>query len=178
MIVLGDYTIDKITVEDAVGIHILMVSNAERFQRFFPKTLEQNLSLESARLFAAKKVNEFNANEEFLFCVKEGKTNQAIGLVYIKELDWEKKQGEFAYCIDFNHENKGLMSKLVEALSTVAFTKLGLKTLQIIVHKSNIGSVKVAKNCKFIWQKTLQNEYTLPNESPLDMELYELYNER
>ena len=53
-----------------------------------------------------------------------------------------------------------------------------MKTLQIIAHKTNIGSIKVAENNGFIWQRTLQNEFTPTDGEPLDMELYELYNEK
>lgn len=59
-----------------------------------------------------------------------------------------------------------------------AFDNLNLKTLQIIAHKTNLGSVKVAEKNGFIWKKTLLNEFTPTNEVPLDMELYELYNEK
>ena len=66
------------------------------------------------------------------------------------------------------------MSSVVKALSIHAFSKLELEVLQIIVHKSNIGSIKVAEKCNFVWRKTLLKSYTPPNEAPLDMELYEL----
>jgi len=175
MIGLDNYDIDKISIEDATGIYRLMVSNDESFKRYFPKTLEENLTQELAQLFTVKKTQEFANNEEFLFTIKENETDRVVGLVYIKELDWNKKQGEFAYCLDVECEGKGLMSKAVKELSNYAFTSMGLKVLQIIVHKDNIGSVKVAKNGGFTWQRTLLKEYTPPNEDPLDMELYELY---
>ena len=91
------------------------------------------------------------------------------------ELDWNKKQGEFAYSISYTFKGKSLITKTVNALSKYAFENLGLETLQIIVHKENIPSVKVAENNNFIWKKTLKKEFTPPNEQPLDMELYELY---
>ncbi len=107
--------------------------------------------------------------------IKENRTAIVVGLVYIKELDWDKKQGEFAYCLAGEYESKGLMSIAVKELSAHAFDNLRLEILQIIVHKSNIGSIRVAEKCNFIWQKTLLKGYTPPNEAPLDMELYELY---
>lgn len=117
MIGLGNYNIDRISEDDTASIHRLMVSNVERFKRYFPKTLEQNLTVELSQLFTAKKTLEFTNNEEFLFVIKRGKTNQVVGLVYIKELDWKKKQGEFAYCLDATCESKGLMSRAVKELS-------------------------------------------------------------
>jgi len=173
---LDNYYIDPIQEKDAWKICDFAVANADRFKRFFPKTLEQNTTPTLSKIFTEKKVKQYEAQEEFLFTLKEKETNDMVGLIYLKELDWDKKIGEFAYCIGYPFEGKGLISKSTKALSAYAFNNLGLKTLQIIVHKSNLRSVKVAEKCGFVWQRTLSNEFTPPNELPLDMELYELYS--
>ncbi len=175
MIQTDAFYIEPLLLDDVKGVHHLMISNAEKFKAFLPKTLEQNLNIETSHEFVANKVEKHLSKDEFLFTIKENITKQVVGLVYIKELDWNKRQGEFAYCIASEFEGKGWMRKTITALSDYALNNLGLKTLQIIVHKSNLGSVKVAKNCNFTWQSTLPNEYTPPDGTPLDMELYELY---
>ncbi len=169
-----NYYIEPIAEKDAWKLCDFIISNSERLKRYFPKTLEQNLTPDLSRIFAVKKVKQFNANEEFLFKLKEKKNRTIIGLVYIKELDWDKKQAELAYCIGYQYEGKGWISKAVKAFSEYAFTDLGLKTLQIIVHKTNTGSVKVAEKCGYTWQQTLLKEHTPPGEKALNMELYEL----
>lgn len=171
----NEFYIDKIALEDAKSTHLLMVSNAKRFQRYFPQTLEDNSTEALSETFVKSKVGKFQSKAEFLFTIKETSTNTVVGLVYIKELDWTIKQGEFAYCIDAKCGGKQLMSKAIKILSEYAFTNLGLKTLQIIAHKDNTPSIKVALNNNFKWIKTLANEFTPIGEPPLDMELYELY---
>ena len=175
MISTEAYNIEPLSLKDSKSLNRLMVVNAERFKHYLPKTLEQNLSVKASRKFVNSKVEKHLSKDEFLFTIKEKQGHQVVGLVYIKELDWIKKQGEFAYCIDLNHQGKGWMSNTIQELSNYAQTVLGLETLQIIVHKSNYESIKVAKNCNFVWRKTLKDEYMPPNGSPLDMELYELY---
>ncbi len=170
-----NYYIEPIAEKDAWKLCDFITSNAERLKRFFPKTLEQNLTPDLSRIFVAKKIKQSNSNEEFLFKLKEKKNRTIIGLVYIKELDWDKKQAELAYCIAYQYEGMGIITNSVEVLSDYAFDTLGLKTLQIIVHKSNTGSVKVAEKCGYTWQHTLLKEHTPPGENALDMELYELY---
>lgn len=170
-----EFYIDNLQNKDAWKLCDLMVANEDRFKRFFPGTLAQNLTPELSAYFVKKKIAAYNAKEEFLFTIKEKSSNSLIGLIYIKELDWTKKQGEFAYCIGYQFENKGIVSKAVRELSSFAFAKLGLEILQIVVHKDNFPSVKVAERCNFVWQKTLLQEFAPPNESALDMELYELY---
>lgn len=169
------FEINPIHSGDAWKVCDLCVANADRFKRYFPKTLEQNLNPTLSQLFVDTNVKRFQNKEVFLFTLKHSETRELAGLIYIKELDWDKKQGEFAYCIGYTFEGQGLTSKAIKALSKHAFNDLGLETLQIISNKDNLGSVKVAINNNFEWQKTLINEFTPPGEQPLDMELYELY---
>jgi ribosomal-protein-alanine N-acetyltransferase len=169
------FEINPIHDGDAWKICDLMVANADRFKRYFPGTLAQNLNPTLSQLFTKKKGKQFHKKEEFLFTLKRSETRELAGLIYIKEVDLDKKQGEFAYCIGYTFEGQGLTSKAIKALSVYAFQTLGLETLQIIANKDNIPSVKVALNNNFEWQKTLKNEFTPPGEEPLDMELYELY---
>jgi ribosomal-protein-alanine N-acetyltransferase len=169
------FEINAIRNGDAWKICDFCVANADRLKRFFPKTLEQNLNPTLSQLFVETKVRNFERKAEFLFTLKHSETRELAGLIYIKELDWNKKQGEFAYCIGYTFEGQGLMSKAIKALSTYAFHDLGLVTIQIITHKDNLASVKVALNTNFKWQKTLIKEFTPIGEAPLDMELYEFY---
>ena len=173
----GSYHIVPIQPKDGWNICNFCVANEDRLKRYFPKTLEQNLTPDLSNIFANKKAKQFEAKDEFLFTIRENGTKKLAGLVYIKEVDLDKKQGEFAYCIDYTFEGQGLITSSVKLLSDYAFESLGLKALQIIVHKSNIGSVKVAENNNFTWIKTLNNEFSPPGEDPLNMELYELYKE-
>ena len=169
------FEINTIHSGDAWKVCDLCVSNADRFKRYFPKTLEQNLNPTLSQLFVDTNVKRFQDKNMFLFTLKHSETRELAGLIYIKELDWDKKQGEFAYCIGYTFEGQGLISKAVKTLSKHAFTNLGLETLQIIAHKDNLPSVKVALNNDYKWQCTLENEFTPIGEESLDMELYELY---
>ena len=169
------FEINPIHNGDAWKICDLCVANADRLKRFFPKTLEQNLNPKLSQLFVDKMVKQFENKEEFLFTLKHSETRELVGLIYIKELDWNKKQGEFAYCIGYTFEGQGLTSEAINALSKHAFEHLGLETLQIIAHKDNLPSIKVALNNGFKWQRRLEKEFTPVGEQPLDMELYELY---
>ncbi|WP_298532440.1 GNAT family protein [uncultured Algibacter sp.] len=173
---LGSYYISPIHPKDGWSVCNFAVANEDRLKRYFPKTLEQNLTPDLSNIFVEKKVKQFSTKEEFLFTIKQNESHNIVGLVYIKEVDKAKKQGEFAYAIDYTVEGKGLMTKSIEALSDYAFESIGLETLQIIVHKSNIGSLKVAEKNNFTWIATLHNKFTPPGEDPLNMELYELYH--
>ncbi|PKP17153.1 MAG: N-acetyltransferase [Bacteroidetes bacterium HGW-Bacteroidetes-23] len=161
---------------DANQLHLFMSENLERLKRYLPVTLSSNSTLEKTKEYITSKSKEIEEKINFTYTIRDKVNQQLAGLIILKKIDWDKKQGEFAYCIGSQFEGKGLTSFAVREMTKFAFDELGLKTLQIISHKTNLGSIKVAENNGFVWQRTLLNEFTPTNESPLDMELYELYN--
>lgn len=172
MIQCNGFHIDWIKPEDAKGLTLLMNSNAKVFEAYFPLTLATNRNEADASVFINNISEDIKAKKQFLFTLKT--EDKLIGLVYIKELKWDKKEGEFAYCMDPKFGGRGWMTEAVGKLAAYAFSNYKLSVLKIIVHHSNIASVKVAKHNKFTFIKTLKKEYTPPGGTPLDMELYEL----
>ncbi len=169
------FEINPVHEGDAWKICNFIIANTDRLKRYFPKTLEQNLTPTLSQIFVEKKVKQFQNREEFLFTLKESETRALAGLIYLKELNWETKQGEYAYCIGYPFKGKGLITKTIKVLNEYALNVLQLETLQIIANKDNQSSIDIALNNGFKWQKTLLNGFTPPGESPLDMELFELY---
>ena len=174
----NDFSIDALKPTDANQLYRFMMDNNERLKRYFPVTLSSNETLEKTVEYISIKNKEIAEKTNFTFALREKNSQQIIGLIILKKIDWDKKQGEFAYCIGSQFEGKGLTSFAVAEMTKFAFDDLGLKTLQIMAHKTNLGSIKVALNNGFVWKRTALNEFTPTNESPLDMELYELYNEK
>jgi ribosomal-protein-alanine N-acetyltransferase len=160
--------------KDAKSLNELMVSNAERFKRYFPKTLSSNLTLEDSERYIIDKTLELQSHECYTFAIKEKTTENIAGLIIVKKIDFETRQAELAYGIGSQYEGNGLVTSAVKEVSDFAFNELNLNTLQIISHKTNLGSVKVAVKSGFVWQRTLTDEFTPTDELPLDMELYEL----
>ncbi len=163
---------------DTNSLSRLMITNAERFKRYFPKTLSSNLTLEATERYIESKIIEFEIKSGFTFAIKENETQNIMGLVILKKVDWQTKQAEIAYCIGKEYERKGWVTKAVKAISNYAFNELNLEILQIIAHKTNLASIKVAENNGFVWQRTLVDEFTPTYELSLDMELYEYTNEK
>ncbi|MEL6918053.1 MAG: GNAT family N-acetyltransferase, partial [Bacteroidota bacterium] len=147
MIINNNFVIDELHFKDASSLNRLMVANADRFQSFFPKTLNQNLTLADSEAYIFRKQDEIQSKTEFTYALRVKKKGAVAGLIILKALDWDKEQGELAYCIDIKHEGKGWMTQTVNQVSNYAFADLRLRTLQIIVHKTNIGRCKGFQEC-------------------------------
>ncbi len=174
MIKVKDFYIDALELKDAKSLSNLLLSNAKRFQRYFPKTLAENKSLEETKEYILNKGKLVETKGEYTLGLKDAKSKEIAGLVIIKNINREKQDAEVAYCIGANFGGKGWMTKAVNAIIPLAFEDLGLNSLYILAHKTNIPSVRVAEKTGFIWAKIVINGHTPPNEEPLDMEYFEL----
>lgn len=172
---IDGFEISPIQEKDAWRLCDFMVANSERFKNDFPGTLKQNLNPTLSTLFVQEKTTQFNTGEEYLFTIKEQEHRTIIGLIYVKELQKKQGQGELAYCIGYGYEGKGLTTLFLSKITPWAFTTLGLDTLQIVAHKDNKGSMRIAEKLGFTWQASLTNAHTRFNGSVVTMELYEKY---
>lgn len=175
MISTKNFTITELWLSDARALSELMVKNKSRFQRYFPQTLAQNLTVAASIAYIHKKQEEINSKSEFTWAIRDNRSKKVVGILILKELDWQKGQGEFAYCIAADFEGRGWVTTAVSELTNYAFTQLGLLTLQIIAHETNTASINVARNNDFTWRKKLLKSHTPPDGVALDMELYERY---
>lgn len=178
MITSDSFHIITLQADDAKSLSEMMLLNFDHFKRYFPITLSKNQSVDDSLKYIEEKRKENALKTEFTFGIKAVSNSKIAGLIIIKEINWDTQQGEFAYCISSEYENKGWMSKAIALTTKYGFKVLRFNKFQIITHKTNIGSCKVAEKCGFKWKTTLLNEYTPPNETPLDMELYELEHEK
>ncbi|GGK31115.1 ribosomal-protein-amino-adic N-acetyltransferase [Yeosuana aromativorans] len=169
------FYVEPLNFDDALNLNKLLVSNTEHFKRYLPKTLSENRTLESTKSYIFKRDGYMKSKLEYTFTIKDKHSKNIAGLIILKAIDWDKKKAELAYCIGKPFEGKGWMSEAIQATSRFAFQELKLEKLQIISHKSNMASIKVAVKNNFVWQKTLKEEFTPIGEAPLDMELYELF---
>jgi len=168
------FFIDLIHYDDALNLNKLLVSNTDRFKLYLPKTLSENRTLESTKKYVSKRIELIKSNSEYTFTIKDKTSKDIAGLIVLKAIDWNKKKGEFAYCIGKKFEDRGWMTEAIQAASKFCFQELNLEKLQIISHKSNLASIKVAEKSNFVWVKTLKNEFTPTGQTPIDMELFEL----
>ena len=159
---------------DAMSLHALMQQNSSYFNRFFPKTLAANHSLTASQEYITKKIDQQGKREEYTLAIKLVTTQAIIGLVILKQIDWNNQEAEIAYCIDEKHTKKGYATLAVQLILEKAVKEYNLFNFYIIAHKNNLGSVAVAKRNGFIHEQTLVQHYSPPNENLLDMELYTL----
>lgn len=173
MLVFEEFELVPVEEKYAWRICDFVTINAERLKRWFPKTLEQNLTPTLSEIYVGQKQKAIQTKEEFVFILKEIETRDLVGLFIIKFIDWKSKQAELAYCIGGSFEGRNLSTEAVKTLTNYCFEEFGLETLKIITHESNTASIRVAEKSGFQFIRVLAKSFAPPGESALDMQLYE-----
>lgn len=168
-----NFSISLLRSEDALALNKFLVSNTDRFIRFLPKTLEENTTLENTRNYINRKIKSANERKSFVMIIHDHHSEEIIGMIILKNLDWEAQVGEFAYCIGDRFKGQGLMGQAIMATSNFVMEEFGLETLQILSQKSNLPSVNTALRAGFKWKKTIKEEFQTLKGLPLNMELFE-----
>ncbi len=172
-ITIDNYSIAPIHQKDAWRLCDFVVVNQKHLKDYFPETLRENLTPTLSELFVRKKQMQFDQKEEFLFTVKENTNRSIIGLICVKELFKNIGQGELAYCIGCQYAGKGLMTKFIKEIIAWSFDKAMLSRLQIIVHESNLASIRIAEKLNFKFIGALPNEHKMSDGRLVAMKLYE-----
>ncbi|MGD1946472.1 MAG: GNAT family N-acetyltransferase [Croceivirga sp.] len=173
-ITFDNYSIAPIQPKDAWRLCNFTVANEKYLQNDFPETLKENRTPTLADLFVSQKEKQFSNKEEYLFTLKENTNRSVIGLIYVKELFKNPGQAELAYCISYQYKGKGIMTTVVKKIIEWSFFSINLNRLQIIVHESNLASMRIAEKCGFKYITILQKEHRRSNGEVVDMLLFEL----
>lgn len=111
-------------------------------------------------IFQEKFTNEMHNNwmdtkvasgEVVQFIIRVKETNKAIGSVYFRDIDNEKKEAEYGIFIGEDEaRGKGYGTETAKLALEYAFTKLNLQTIFLRVFADNKRAIKSYENAGFI----------------------------
>lgn len=111
-------------------------------------------------IFQEKFTNEMHNNwmdtkvatgEVVQFIIRVKETNQAVGSVYFRDIDNERKEAEYGIFIGEDEaRGKGYGTEAAKLALEYAFTKLNLKTIFLRVFADNKGAIKSYENAGFV----------------------------
>lgn len=98
---------------------------------------------------------------------------EIIGVVDLHLIDQLNHKAEIGYWISSKFSRQGMMAKVVNKVTQIAFKEMGLNKLSIVADIENYGSNRVAQNCNFTLVGT-EREDRLVNGRYRDMNYYSI----
>jgi RimJ/RimL family protein N-acetyltransferase len=93
--------------------------------------------------------------ENYFFTVKY--KHVTVGQVVLWRFKDNPKSCSISYWIGLEFCGRGLATAAVNLVTTYAFEKLAVTSIEAMIHDDNISSIRVAEKAKFTKSKTLNN---------------------
>ena len=167
-------SIRPIAKEDFIELFNIIERNRKRLLMYFPKTSKAIVDLKTAEKFTELKLWQAVKREQFYFVVELVRTEEMIGSVLLKNIDWTVPKAELAYFVDEAYEGKGVTSKAVQLVVEHSFRELAMEKLYIKFNPENRGSKRVAEKNGFEKEGLLKREFRTGTGVLTDVERYGL----
>ena len=97
----------------------------------------------------------------YMFYVLDGITNQIAGVAFINQINRTHQIGNLGYLVTTNRTGAGIATEAARLVAQYGFEKLGLQRIEIVVHKDNAPSLKVAEKLGALREALLRNRILL-----------------
>ncbi|RIA10182.1 RimJ/RimL family protein N-acetyltransferase [Flavobacteriaceae bacterium MAR_2010_72] len=168
------YSIQPLDTSKPEDFYHLIATNRLRLEDFFAGTVAKTMTLEATKAYCHA-IDARVATKQYIpFIIVDRHTNQWVGLLDVKNIDWESAIAELGYFIDVNYEGRGLTSKALGLLMNYLKETYPLKQLLCRVASENIASKQVALRNGFQFEKKVANDYTTTKGKTVDLDYYVL----
>lgn len=165
------YRIALLNQNDTASFLSILRKNQERLE-FFAGILSKTNTLEETQKYMADVVQKTKDKFYFPFAVHDNLTNEIIGFVDIKNIDWSIPKAELGCFIDEQYAKKGISFQALSLVIDFAFKELQISKLFLRTHPKNTAAQKLAESCGFEIEGTIRRDYKTSKGEVVDLLYY------
>ncbi len=137
----------------------LIDKNRDHIGHTFPVTLANSDSPENAENFISVSKDREKNSDGYYFYARDIKTNNLIGYLCVKTIDYRISKCELGYFIDKDYQGKGITSKMVSDALEFCFKELMMNKVFICTSEVNLASQRIALKHNFKQEGILRDEF-------------------
>ena len=150
----------------------LIENNRSRLEDFFAGTVCKTETLEDTLSYCEEIEERIKAKTYFPYLIIETVSQKVIGLIDVKNIDWEIPKAELGAFIDQNHEGKGIITALGKELIHQIIKEHQFKKLLCRAASRNTRSIKVIERIGFELEGTIRRDYRTTKGELVDLNYY------
>lgn len=167
-----DIKIVRFHAEFGKDLYDLIEKNREVLNTYFAGTTSKTETLEDALSYALEIEERIKRKEYFPFLLIDKQTNELVGFIDVKNIEWSIPKAELGYFIDYGSSGKGITSKAVGVVIDYLSKEYQFKKLLCRAGSENIGSIKVAIKNGFELEGTIRRDYKTTTGEIVDLNYY------
>ena len=150
---------------------VLEKVNHERFGDFYEAMVESGKELFNAGFpdlsrneweqIIKESIALWEQDSAYVFYVLDGTNNQIVGIALLNQIYRQHQIGNLAYLVRTSRTGEGIATEAARLVAQYGFEKLGLQRIEIVVHKENVSSLKVAEKLGALSEALLRNRILL-----------------
>lgn len=150
----------------------LIQENKSRLEDFFAGTVKKTTSLGATNSFCGEAEKKIKNKEYFPYLIIEVETDKIVGLIDIKNIDWNIPKAELGAFIDKKFEGKGIITNYINFLIDKIVEEHQFKKLLCRIAPENKRSIQVAINCGFELEGMIRRDYRTSKGRLVDLNYY------
>ena len=171
-ITFENYIIEPLEITDAKAFFELIINNKKRLETFFAGTVGSTKTLSDTENYCQEMMMNREQKSYFPYIIKSIDTKEFIGLVDVKNIDWQIPKAELGYFIDSNFEGKGVVTKSVHHVIQYLINEFQFQKLFCRVNAENLGSIQIALKNDFELEGTIRRDYRTSSGEVVDLNYY------
>ena len=150
----------------------MLRANWDHLYEFMPQNLMDVESAQDTEEVFRWHQTEWNSRHLFIFGVWEKETRTYVGESYLANADWHVPRIEVGYFIVKGKTRKGFATEAARATVRFAFDHLGVVRVELQCTADNVGSIRVAEKCGFVYEGRFREWHRKKTGSLVDVLWY------
>ena len=172
MMTFDHFKINLLQPNESEAFFHLIDSNRARLEDFFAGTVSKTLTLEATLNYGVE-IQQRITNKSYLpFMITDTKTNNFVGLVDVKNIDWSVPKAELGSFIDTTYEGQGITSKATKLVVDYSVEKHKFIKLLCRANSRNKGSIAVILKNGFELEGTIRKDNRTTKGEIVDLNYY------
>ena len=167
-----NYIVRLIEINDLEQYYLLIENNRKRLEDFFTGTVSRTNTFEETKIFIKENVQKSFAKLYYPFIIENTETNEIVGFIDIKNIDWNIPKAELGCYTDEKYAGKGITSTAFSLVVEYCFKNLGFKKLFLRTHQSNFSAQRLAEKSGFEIEGRIRSDYKTTKGEIVDLIYY------
>ena len=168
----GNFKISLLDINENEAFFNLIDSNRSRLEDFFAGTVSKTKTLQDTINYCKEIEQKIKGKSYFPFMITDIKTSAFIGLVDVKNIDWNVPKAELGSFIDSGYEGQGITTKATSIVIDYLIEAYQFKKLLCRANSKNLGSISVILKNGFQLEGTIRNDYRTTKGEIVDLNYY------
>jgi RimJ/RimL family protein N-acetyltransferase len=169
-----NYIIKLPVMEDSEKFFLLIENNRKRLEDFFAGTVSKTKTLGDTIIFMTEKLKGVNEKSYFPFIIVDVTTENIVGFIDVKNIDWRIPKAELGCFIDEQYVGNNIAKKSLSRVIDHLFTEQKFNKVFLRTHEKNISARKLAESCGFKVEGMIRSDHKTTKGEIVDLLYYGL----